>query len=170
MGSCLSCLGLGHSRWPFDSSETARLLYDEAAALHYGLNGAAPGANQLDPQDIQRERQALEHIVAQTSDNLIDIFALQPQKANAPQLLLPDTFDTDGNSKTAQYQRLLQEASPVTPPAWPTPLAPGTITRKDRDWLVELGCNAEVVLERLKRVERGDVGKLLWGFDSLQVV
>ncbi|KAK2778023.1 hypothetical protein FQN52_002928 [Onygenales sp. PD_12] len=84
MGVCYSCLGLG-GRDSHDS-ESSRLLDDELYQSSYGYGAVGSGQRQgPDPEDLKREREALEAICQRTSDSVIDIWALQPHAhAHAP--------------------------------------------------------------------------------------
>ncbi|KZF21043.1 hypothetical protein L228DRAFT_165303 [Xylona heveae TC161] len=101
MGNCSSCLGLGRSGSDAENPETSRLLYDDPYPPNYGgLNNGVPnGLSQADQQDIKREREALERVCLQTSDKLIDIFALQHQPADC------DSAET----KSDRYHRLIDK-------------------------------------------------------------
>ncbi|KAL1996015.1 hypothetical protein VTN49DRAFT_550 [Thermomyces lanuginosus] len=92
MGACLSCLGL-NSRDNHDS-ESARLLDDDMYA-GYGY-GSVNHSNHPrdDPEDVKREREALETICQRASDSVIDIWALQPQPQLQPQAALRQNGST----------------------------------------------------------------------------
>ena len=48
--------------------ENSRLLFDDPHANHYGSFGdQGAGTTQADPQEVQRETEALQKVVAQTS-------------------------------------------------------------------------------------------------------
>ncbi|KAK1149231.1 hypothetical protein N8T08_006451 [Aspergillus melleus] len=88
MGICASCLG--SRRDSQDSSESSRLLDDDIYQSGYGY-GALNHASQVAQPDtgyIKREREALEAICQRTSDNVIDIWSLQPQPHLQPQATL----------------------------------------------------------------------------------
>ncbi|KAI9872434.1 MAG: hypothetical protein M1830_001626 [Pleopsidium flavum] len=106
MGICASCLGLGGP--DPESSETSRLLFDDPYHSHYGgldQTGALSTNFQPDPQELKREREALEAICQKTSENVIDIFALLPQPG--------DTGDRA--EKARYYQRILKEVQTSRP-------------------------------------------------------
>ncbi|KAL2217436.1 late endosomal/lysosomal adaptor and MAPK and MTOR activator-domain-containing protein [Thermoascus aurantiacus ATCC 26904] len=87
MGICYSCLGL--RRRDSHDAESTRLLDDDLYQSGYGygaLNQARQ--NQPDPEDLKREREALEAICQRTSDSVIDIWALQPQPHLQPRATL----------------------------------------------------------------------------------
>ncbi|KAI9925216.1 hypothetical protein ASPWEDRAFT_120593 [Aspergillus wentii DTO 134E9] len=92
MGACASCLGL--SRRENNDLESSRLLDDDIYQAGYGY-GALNHANQLnhpDPENIKREREALEAICQRTSDSVIDIWSLQPQPHLQPQATLHNSI------------------------------------------------------------------------------
>lgn len=52
----------------FYQDENSRLLFDDPHANHYGSFGdQGAGTMQADPQEVQRETEALQKVVAQTS-------------------------------------------------------------------------------------------------------
>ena len=88
MGACSSCLGRDQSRdlsdeascmrqftsdeseltraWDYD--EQSRLLFDDPHGNHYGSFGEQnAGIVQADPQEVQRETEALQKVVTLTS-------------------------------------------------------------------------------------------------------
>ncbi|KAL1970048.1 hypothetical protein VTN77DRAFT_6453 [Rasamsonia byssochlamydoides] len=87
MGVCLSCLGLG--RRESHDSESARLLDDDLYPGGYGYGSVNHAhQHQADPEDLKREREALEAICQRASDSVIDIWALQPQPHLQPRAAL----------------------------------------------------------------------------------
>ncbi|KUL88947.1 hypothetical protein ZTR_03408 [Talaromyces verruculosus] len=97
MGACQSCLGL--RRREDHESEHARLIDDDLYPGGYGY-GSINNANQQqhDPEDLKREREALEAICQRASDTVIDIWALQSQPNFQPRATLPST-DSPGSSR-----------------------------------------------------------------------
>ncbi|KAG9240209.1 late endosomal/lysosomal adaptor and MAPK and MTOR activator-domain-containing protein [Calycina marina] len=87
MGICSSCLGRREDNLS-DDDEQSRLLFEDAIINHYGSFGEQnTGTITVDPQEVQRETEALQKVVAQTSNHLVDIFAMVPQNmALAPTL------------------------------------------------------------------------------------
>jgi len=68
MGVCSSCLGRDQDHDLSDEDEQSRLLFDDPHANHYGSFGENnAGAIQADPQEVQRENEALQKIVTLTS-------------------------------------------------------------------------------------------------------
>ncbi|KAI9666149.1 MAG: hypothetical protein M1821_004084 [Bathelium mastoideum] len=63
-------------------SETSRLLYEDPYQPHYGAPNHHPNIPQPDPEELRRERDALERLCAQTSDKLIDV----AQSSNADEV------------------------------------------------------------------------------------
>ncbi|MCJ1245248.1 hypothetical protein MMC30_002451 [Trapelia coarctata] len=64
--------------------ETSRLLYDDPYRAQYGSNiqSIQRPVYQPDPESVKREREALDGICHAMSDNLIDVFTIQPQPAS----------------------------------------------------------------------------------------
>jgi hypothetical protein len=60
---------MGDRHWPcVYQDENSRLLFDDTHANHYGSFGdQGAGTIQADPQEVQRETEALQKVVAQTS-------------------------------------------------------------------------------------------------------
>ncbi|KAI9886084.1 MAG: hypothetical protein M1823_002102 [Watsoniomyces obsoletus] len=102
------------------TTENSRLLYDDIQHDQYGsLNGGAvQGAPPVDAQDAQREEAALRRILAQTSDHLIDVFALHPPSSSAAQWA-ESGFASD--ARWNRYQTLLRQAVPSRPTILATP-------------------------------------------------
>jgi len=98
MGACASCLGL--VRRENQESDSARLLDDDLYPSQYGygsFNNSTQQA-QSDPEDLKREREALEAICQRASDSVIDIWALQPQPHLQPQATLRPPSSSGGSS------------------------------------------------------------------------
>ncbi|TKA81884.1 hypothetical protein B0A49_00370 [Cryomyces minteri] len=79
-------------------SETSRLLHDDYEPAYGGANATLPHGPAPDPEEIRRERDALERLCAQTSDKLIDVS--QPAFADA------------GSKMTSEYPRLFSQRFP----------------------------------------------------------
>jgi len=98
MGICASCLGIQRRESNSDPSDSQELLGDPYQPNQYGtLNPDHRNSPQLDPEEIRRQRDALERLCAQTSDKLIDV----AQSVNTDEGGL-DKLHTD-------YQRLFRE-------------------------------------------------------------
>ncbi|KAM3077775.1 hypothetical protein ACMFMG_007096 [Clarireedia jacksonii] len=160
MGNCSSCLGLDRGRDLSDEDENTRLLFDDAHPNHYGGFGDPnSGIVQADPQEVQRETEALQKVVAQTSNHLVDIFAMVPH--NLPRAPSSTMF-TGQDARLLRYQDVLakmttQDESNITkqPPVECThPISDGWIS-DDED--VE-------EMKKHKPVKSEDVGPLLGGF------
>lgn len=97
MGACQSCLGLG--RREESEAEHARLIEDDLYPGGYGYGSINhPNQQQSDPEDLKREREALEAICQRASDNVIDIWALQSQPHLQPRATLRST-DSPSSSR-----------------------------------------------------------------------
>lgn len=106
MGACSSCLGRGKPKDVFDEDEESRLLFDDPNGLHYGSFGDQAMNGQEDPVEVQRENEALQRVVAKTSDNMVDIFDIAPQ--NNISRPTPAPFAYAGQeARIARYQNLL---------------------------------------------------------------
>lgn len=84
MGICASCLGGGQPRDPVeqeeqDEVESGPLLFSVPNGMHYG-SFAEPQmmAPHSDPSRSQRETEALQRVVARTSDGMADIYEPTP--------------------------------------------------------------------------------------------
>lgn len=78
MGLCQSCLGR-RQKDVYDESEENRLLYDDGNGMQYGSFGDAALNGEGDTAEAQRENEALQRVVAKTSNNMVDIFEIAPQ-------------------------------------------------------------------------------------------
>ncbi|TVY52482.1 hypothetical protein LCER1_G007553 [Lachnellula cervina] len=108
MGVCSSCLGRDGDRDLSDEDESSRLLFDDPHGNHYGSFGDQhTGVMQADPQEVQRETEALQKVVAQTSNHLVDIFALVPQNGTPTS---PAVFPAQ-DAKLQRYQDVLANMS-----------------------------------------------------------
>ncbi|TQN73300.1 hypothetical protein CSHISOI_02121 [Colletotrichum shisoi] len=107
MGVCASCLGRGNKD-VYEEDEESRLLYDDPNNVHYGSFGEQSVIGQEDPMEVQRETEALQRVVAKTSDNMVDIFEIAPQDhAHRP---APTTFAYAGQeARIVRYQHLLSK-------------------------------------------------------------
>ncbi|KAL4952832.1 late endosomal/lysosomal adaptor and MAPK and MTOR activator-domain-containing protein [Aspergillus filifer] len=88
MGICSSCLGTSGRDSP--DPESSRLLDNETYQPGYGYGALNNNqqANQPDPGDVRREREALEAICQRASESVVDIWSLQPQPHLQPQATL----------------------------------------------------------------------------------
>jgi len=108
MGICSSCLGLNQDRDVTDEDENSRLLFDDVHANQYGSFGDPnTGTIQADPQELQRENEALQKVVAQTSNHLVDIFAMVPQTTPP----VPTTAFQPQDARLLRYQDVLSKMS-----------------------------------------------------------
>ncbi|KAF2760442.1 hypothetical protein EJ05DRAFT_474315 [Pseudovirgaria hyperparasitica] len=89
MGICASCLGLNRHESTSDPSDTSQLLNDHYQPGYGSINhNPQLNGHQPDPEEIRRQRDALERICAQTSDKLIDVS--QPDHPDMPSKMAPD--------------------------------------------------------------------------------
>ncbi|CAK7212763.1 hypothetical protein SEUCBS140593_001613 [Sporothrix eucalyptigena] len=66
--------------------------------------------DQDDAQESQREFEALQNVVARTSDNMVDVFEIAPPRPNSNGLPAPYALGIPDN-RFAQYQNLLSKLS-----------------------------------------------------------
>ncbi|KAK1828074.1 late endosomal/lysosomal adaptor and MAPK and MTOR activator-domain-containing protein [Podospora conica] len=78
MGNCTSCLGY-RRRESIDEEDEAQNLFGDPASINYGSFDQQHMPTHEDPQEVQREIEALQRVVARTSDNLVDIYDIVPQ-------------------------------------------------------------------------------------------
>lgn len=128
MGACASCLGLGRRPSHDEPSDTSQLLGDQYQSQYGAAASSGPhlgGCSQPDPEEIRRQRDALERICAQTSDKLIDV---------------SQSTHTDEGSKMAnEYPRLFMERFPPTNHEDSRPSSSGTACEQDEmAWLAEV--------------------------------
>ncbi|KAI2609657.1 late endosomal/lysosomal adaptor and MAPK and MTOR activator-domain-containing protein [Hypoxylon fragiforme] len=102
MGICASCLGR-RRRDSYDEDDVSRLLFDETNNLQYGSFGEHNLNPQADPLESQREVEALQRVVARTSNNLVDVFEITPQESQRTQ---PAMFSGQ-DARLARYQNIL---------------------------------------------------------------
>ncbi|CAP67006.1 uncharacterized protein PODANS_4_5160 [Podospora anserina S mat+] len=77
MGNCASCLG-SRRRDDYDEDDEAQHLFDDPNNLQYGSFEQQQMMGPEDPQEVQREIEALQRVVARTSDNMVDIYDIAP--------------------------------------------------------------------------------------------
>ncbi|CAJ2504914.1 Uu.00g123080.m01.CDS01 [Anthostomella pinea] len=106
MGICASCLG-GRRNESYDEDDVSRLLFDDANNIQYGSFGEHNPNPQADPLESQREAEALQRVVARTSNNLVDVFEIAPQES---QRTHPAMFSGQ-DVRLAQYQNILSKLS-----------------------------------------------------------
>ncbi|KAJ4270550.1 hypothetical protein NW762_002238 [Fusarium torreyae] len=109
MGACASCLGRGDSN-AYDEEEENRLLYDDANGMQYGSFGDQAISGENDTLEAQRENEALQRVVAKTSDNMVDIFDIAPQENVARGTTTPFAYAGQG-ARLARYQHLVSKLS-----------------------------------------------------------
>ncbi|KAH6645171.1 late endosomal/lysosomal adaptor and MAPK and MTOR activator-domain-containing protein [Truncatella angustata] len=87
--------------------DESRLLLDDPNNSQYGSFGDQNMNAQADPQESQRETEALQKVVAKTSNNLVDIFEIAPQE---PQQAYPAAVDSQ-DVRLSRYQAILSKLS-----------------------------------------------------------
>ncbi|CCU75401.1 hypothetical protein BGHDH14_bgh01205 [Blumeria hordei DH14] len=80
MGICFSCLGYVRDEDFPEENDHSQLLYNGTHGQLYGSFGDISSDSLYeDPIEVQRANEALQNIVSQTSEHLVDIFAITPQ-------------------------------------------------------------------------------------------
>ncbi|KAH6679322.1 late endosomal/lysosomal adaptor and MAPK and MTOR activator-domain-containing protein [Halenospora varia] len=157
MGVCSSCLGRNGDRDLSDEDENSRLLFDDPHGHHYGSFNDQHAIVPADPQEVQRETEALQKVVAQTSNHLVDIFAMVPQNGPpAASSLFPAQ-----DAKLLRYQDVLAKMS-THDQSIPTQVSADNTPNVSDGWLSE-----EDEVEEMKRttpVKSDGIGPLLGGF------
>jgi len=107
MGICSSCLG-NRRRDEYDEDDEAQHLFDDPNSLHYGSFDQQHMMGQEDPQEVQREIEALQRVVARTSDAMVDIYEIVPQDKTAQPPAGPYIY-AGQDATTVRYQTLLSK-------------------------------------------------------------
>lgn len=164
MGICSSCLGLNRDRDLSSEDENSRLLFDDTHANHYGSFGEqGAGIIQTDPQEVQRETEALQKVVAQTSNHLVDIFAMVPQSVPpAPNAAFPAP-----NARSLRYQDVLAKMS-TNDRSKALPPAAESIPNISDGWISEEDGAGEPKID--DAVTSDNVGPLLGGFADAETL
>ncbi|KAK8030168.1 hypothetical protein PG993_011459 [Apiospora rasikravindrae] len=106
MGACQSCLG-NRRQETFDEDDVSRLLIDDPNNFQYGSFSDQNMNAQADPLESQRENEAVQKVVAKTSNNLVDIFEIAPQETQqAPHAML-----SGQDLRLSRYQTILAKLS-----------------------------------------------------------
>ncbi|KAK0386779.1 hypothetical protein NLU13_6615 [Sarocladium strictum] len=106
MGACSSCLGQ-RNKDAYDEDEENRLLYDDANGVQYGSFGE-PAMNGDDTLEAQRESEALQRVVAKTSNNMVDIFEIAPGETSSRTNTNAFAYAGQG-ARVARYQHLISK-------------------------------------------------------------
>jgi len=163
MGACSSCLGLNRRRVSTDEDDASRLLFDDPHSNQYGTFGDQnQGVVQADPQEVQRENEALQKVVAQTSNHLVDIFAMVPQNVQRA----PSVVFSGQDARLLHYQDVLAKVSSSKVPDAENGSTSNSPGHDDADWLSE-GEDDEGSAN-LAVVKTAEVGPLLGGFADLE--
>ncbi|OAA57098.1 hypothetical protein SPI_07479 [Niveomyces insectorum RCEF 264] len=107
MGNCSSCIG-GERKSVYEEDDDSRLLFGDADGAHYGSFGEPTLSSQDDAQEVQRELEALQRIVARTSNNMVDVFEIVPQGSNPPAITTPYGLGIS-DTRISRYQSLLSK-------------------------------------------------------------
>ncbi|KXX83062.1 hypothetical protein MMYC01_200469 [Madurella mycetomatis] len=109
MGNCSSCLG-NRRRDDYDEDDEAQHLFDDPNNMHYGSFDQQHMMGQEDPQEVQREIEALQRVVARTSDNMVDIYDIVPQDKAVQPAPAPYAYAAQ-DATMARYHTLLSKLS-----------------------------------------------------------
>lgn len=105
MGICASCLGRQRSD-SIDEDDVSR-LFDDPNSMQYGTFAEHTMNSQGDPLESQREVEALQRVVARTSNNLVDVFEITSEEAQRTHPLIFPGQD----ARLARYQHILSKLS-----------------------------------------------------------
>lgn len=146
MGICSSCLG-GRRPSESDQSDTSHLLNDPYQP-NYGTNGGSHSAPQPDPEELRRQRETLERICAETSEQLIPV----SQTSAIP----PEVTEQPAND--AEYARLFNErfATLRKQPSRPSSANAADAEDDETAWLEDaLGGQAEDEVDQIEPTKGG---------------
>jgi hypothetical protein len=107
MGACASCLGR-RDKDRYDEDQENRLLYDDSNGIQYGSFGDGALNGDVDSNEAQRENEALQRVVAKTSNNMVDIFEIAPQDPAVRGTATPFAYTGQG-ARVARYQHLVSK-------------------------------------------------------------
>jgi len=180
MGACASCLDSCLGVRQKDDGEHAPLLADSAQHAYAAYAGGYPPSPSAAPQgghhqQYLHEREYLDRLVAQTSENLIDIFAPPMLTSSAAaggagsglhgSILINST--PSNSSRGEWYRSLLEHAAPpsFSNPALEPPvvLDSSAVKSDERRWIDDLLRRGEEAVHDVARVR--EVGKLVVGLD-----
>jgi hypothetical protein len=161
MGVCSSCLGRERDRDLSDEDEQSRLLFDDPHAIHYGSFADQNAAsNQADPQEVQREEAALQKVVMQTSNHLVDIFAMVPQAIPPSSTTAYPTHD----ARLLQYQDVLTKMSVSDPSSKANQFPINGTPNVSDGWISDEDDLEEASSYKPVTVKSEGIGPLLGGF------
>ncbi|OAA51522.1 hypothetical protein NOR_00115 [Metarhizium rileyi] len=110
MGVCQSCLGRG-DKDDYEESEEGRLLYDDGNGMGYGSFND-PAMTGDDTLEAQREHEALQRVIAKTSNNMVDVFEVGPHNTAGRGGTSTTPFAYAGQgARVARYQHLVSKLS-----------------------------------------------------------
>ncbi|KAL1837488.1 hypothetical protein VTJ49DRAFT_3732 [Mycothermus thermophilus] len=108
MGNCLSSCLDNRRRDDYEEEDEAQHLFDDPNSLHYGSFDQQHMMGQEDPQEAQREIEALQRVVARTSDAMVDVYDIVPQD-RAPQPAANTYLYPGQDAVAVRYQTLLSK-------------------------------------------------------------
>ncbi|KAH7069788.1 hypothetical protein BKA63DRAFT_519560 [Paraphoma chrysanthemicola] len=147
MGICSSCLG-GRRPSESDQSDASHLLHDPYQP-NYGTAGGAHSVPQPDPEELRRQRETLERICAETSEQLIPV--------SQPTTIPPEVTEQPTND--SEYARLFNERFATLRKHTSRPSSSGAPADTEDDetaWLEQaLGGQAEDEVDRIEPTQGG---------------
>lgn len=111
MGNCISVCLPSRRREADDEDDESRLLFDDASGMQYGSFSDQHMHGHDDPLEAQRELEALQKVVARTSDNMVDIFEIAPSENTARVPVSAQYALAGQDARIARYQILLSKLS-----------------------------------------------------------
>ncbi|KAF2825286.1 hypothetical protein CC86DRAFT_41279 [Ophiobolus disseminans] len=147
MGICSSCLGARRTS-ESDQSDTSHLLHDPYQP-NYGTANGSHNTPQPDPEELRRQRETLERICAETSEQLIPVSqatAIPPEVAE--QLAANDT----------EYARMFNErfATIRKQPSRPSSAEAADAEEDETAWLEQaLGGQGEDEVDQIEPTKGG---------------
>ncbi|GJN73777.1 late endosomal/lysosomal adaptor and MAPK and MTOR activator domain-containing protein [Purpureocillium lilacinum] len=107
MGICQSCLGR-RDKDDYDENEEGRLLYEDGNGMQYGSFGD-PALGGDETIEAQRENEALQRVVAKTSNNMVDVFEIAPQTSSTRGASSTPFAYAGQGARVARYQHLVSK-------------------------------------------------------------
>jgi len=106
MGACQSCLGRRNSDVS-NNDEGTGLLYDDNG-MQYGSFGEQALSGENETVETQRENEAIQTVVAKTSNNMVDVFEIA-QAVGTNRGMAAGIAQTGPGPREARFQHLLSK-------------------------------------------------------------
>jgi len=153
MGACASCLGRRNK--DYDEDEESRLLYDDANGGQYGSFGETAVNSDRDSTEARRESEALQRVVAKTSNNMVDIFEIAPNESSFKASSNAFAYSGQG-ARLARYQHLVSKLNTSEDDTAPAGVKV--------DWPAEEQQGQAIVRSTTSSTRRDDYGPLVGTF------